>query len=151
MNFRLTTKNKTISLIKRAELHFGQRHFGQRHFGRRDSLPSVTMAGDTLASFFAFFAGPKDEKKIQKGDPRAVNGQSVILAKESRPKCLWPKCHSDQSVIQPIKEWSPFNRPLNHKAIYISGPYGHSLKKIAFLTCSCRFLHPNFLFQLKKF
>ena len=23
------------------------------------------------------------------------------LAKVSRPKCLWPKCHSGQSVIQP--------------------------------------------------
>ena len=60
----------------------GQSVSGQSVSGQSDSGQRVTLANGSLW-------------------PIGHSGQSVILAKVSRPKCLWPKCHSGQSVIQP--------------------------------------------------
>ena len=81
MNFRLTTKNKTTTLIKEMNYTLSRVTLWPETFWSETvCLASVTMAGDTLAcnilasdtlaSFFASFGGPKGEKKIPKRESK---------------------------------------------------------------------------------
>ena len=145
MNFRLTTINKTTTLIKGLNdtlarmILWPEWPFGQRHFGQRDSLASVNMAGDTLAD-----------------DTLADNTLArVTLANDTLVTViLWPEWHFGQVFF------ASFGGPKGEKNVSLAKvsfwPKCNSAnkrmkKKIAFLTCSCRFLHPNYLFQVKKF
>ena len=93
MNFRLTTKNKTTTLIKEMNYTLSRVTLWPETFWSETvCLASVTMAGDTLAcnilasdtlaSFFASFGGPKGEKKNSKERIQGKNLKKIVTWKK---------------------------------------------------------------------
>ena len=99
MNFRLTTKNKTTTLIKRAEWHFGQnatlaRVIWPEWFGQSD-LARVSLWPETLWSERQF--GQCHYGWWHFGGQWHF-GQSDTLARDTLARMpLWPEWHFGQN------------------------------------------------------
>ena len=63
-----------------------KKNWSKCHSSQNVSGQSVTSQSDTGQS-------------VSSQSVSGYSGQRVILAKVSKPRCLWPKCHSGQIVI----------------------------------------------------